>query len=104
MQAPFYPDVFARRGMSVVRPNEDERSRIHTAYVGELLEGDFREETAAMIRAIVARLRNDEHVDGVILGGTELPLLLQSSDIAALPTLDTTAIHVNAIVDRLTAS
>lgn len=103
MEAPFYPDVFARRGMEVVRPRDDERTRIHNAYIGELLRGEFRDETRNMIVAIVARLRDEERVDGVILGGTELPLLLESLEIAGLPALDTTAVHVSAIVDRLIA-
>jgi aspartate/glutamate racemase len=51
--------------------------------------------------AVVARLRHGEGVDGVILGGTELPLLLTAATIADLPALDTTALHVAAIVRRL---
>ena len=49
-------------------------------------------------------LRDDERVDGVILGGTELPLLLRSPTIAGVPALDTTALHVAAIVARLRPS
>jgi aspartate racemase len=101
MEAPFYPSVFARRGMQIVSPNADERLRIHERYVGELLKGDFRDETRSEIMAIVERLRSDERVDSVILGGTELPLLLKTDRVAGLPTLDTTALHVAAIVRRL---
>jgi aspartate racemase len=50
---------------------------------------------------VVERLRDREHIDGVILGGTELPLLLRTDTIAGLPTLDTTAHHVAAIIERL---
>lgn len=101
MEAPFYPAVFARYGIEVVAPPEAERHWIHERYVGELLRGDFRDETRERIVSIVARIRDTEHIDGVILGGTELPLLLQSPDVAGLPSLDTTALHVAAIVDRL---
>jgi aspartate racemase len=103
MEAPFYPNVFARRGMQIVAPDAEERLKIHERYVGELLKGDFRDETRAQIIAIVERLRRDERVDSVILGGTELPLLLETDRVGGLPTLDTTALHVAAIVRRLSA-
>ena len=50
---------------------------------------------------LIKRLRDEERIDGIILGGTELPLLLRAPEIAGLPTLDTTALHVDAIVKRL---
>jgi aspartate/glutamate racemase len=53
------------------------------------------------VTSIVARLREEEKIDGVILGGTELTLLLSGPLVAGVPSLDTTALHVNAIVERL---
>jgi aspartate racemase len=103
MEAPLYPTVCARSGLTVVTPNDAERAWIHERYVGELLKGDFRDSTRQHLTAIVARMRDEAGVDGVILGGTELPLLLTTSAIANLPALDTTALHVTAIVDRLRA-
>ncbi|HEX7018785.1 MAG TPA: amino acid racemase [Gemmatimonadaceae bacterium] len=104
MEAPFYPQVFTRFGLEVVVPSEAERSWIHERYVGELLQGDFRDDTRQRISSVVARLRDEEHVDAVVLGGTELPLLLTTPTVAGLPALDTTALHVEAIVSRLRAS
>ena len=101
MEASFYPEVFARRGIEVVRPNAEERVRVHDRYVGQLLPGDFRDETRAEIVAVIGRMARDEKIDGVILGGTELPLLLRADVVAGLPTLDTTALHVRAIAARL---
>ena len=101
MQAPFYPAVFARHGLQVVVPDEAARRRVHARYVGELLKGQFLDETRDEMVALVARLRDEHAVDGVILGGTELPLLLRTPLIADLPVLDTTALHVDAIVERL---
>lgn len=101
MEAPFYPEVFARRGMSVIVPDADALAWVHARYVGELLVGDFRESTRAAFVALVERARRDQGIDGVILGGTELPLLLRSAEVAGLPALDTTALHVQAIVSRL---
>lgn len=101
MGATFYPDVFGRRGMTVVTPDEKERPWLHERYIGELLVGNFRDETREGVVAIVRRLARDDAIDGVILGGTELPLLLGDTTVAGLPTLDTTALHVAAIVKRL---
>lgn len=101
MEAPFYPEVCARYGITVVVPGDADRAWIHGAYVGELLEGNFRAETREQVVSLVGRLRAEASIDGVILGGTELPLLLTSSSIAGLPALDTTALHVAAIVRRL---
>ena len=101
MDAPFYPQVCARMDLALVTPSEKDRARVHECYVGELLKGVFREETREEITALVARLRDEHQVDGVILGGTELPLLLPTPTIAGLPVLDTTALHVDAIVERL---
>jgi aspartate racemase len=99
--APFYPEVFARHGMTILVPAEADRDWVHDRYIGELIKGDFRDETRRGIVSLVERLRDELHPDGVILGGTELPLLLRSPTIADLPTLDTTALHVDAIVRRL---
>jgi len=101
MEAAFYPAVCARYGVAVVSPREADRDWIHERYVGELLRGEFRDETRRGFTALVSRLRDEERIDGVILGGTELPLLLRAAVIAEVPALDTTALHVGAIVRRL---
>lgn len=101
MDAPFYPAVFARYGLAVITPDQAERAWVHDRYIGELLKGDFRDETRQQFVALVARMRDAQQIDGVILGGTELPLLLSEPAIAGVPALDTTALHVAAIVSRL---
>ena len=101
MQADFYPAVFARHGIEVVAPDEADRTWIHARYVDELLEGDFRDATRDEFIALITRLRDALRMDGIILGGTELPLLLRAPIIADLPVLDTTELHVAAIVNRL---
>ena len=101
MRASFYPEVFGRRGIAVVTPSDADREWVHERYIGELLKGDFRDETRSGVVTLVERMKREARIDGVILGGTELPLLLRESTIADLPALDTTALHVAAIVDRL---
>jgi aspartate racemase len=104
MEASFYPTVFARFGIAVVPPTDADRAWIHERYVGELLRGQFRDETRRELTSLVARMRDEESIDGVILGGTELPLLLSAPVIADVPALDTTELHVAAIVRRLLAA
>jgi aspartate racemase len=101
MEAPFYPDVFGRRGITVVIPDADDRTWVHDRYIGELLKGKLRDETRDGLVSKIRRLKATAQIDAVILGGTELPLLLRSDTIEGLPTLDTTALHVAAIVKRL---
>lgn len=104
MEAPFYPDVCARRGLTVIAPGEADRHWIHERYVGELLKGVFLDETRVALVALIERLRGEQQIDAVILGGTELPLLLQAPSVGGVPALDTTALHVAAIVERLRTS
>jgi aspartate racemase len=101
MEAPFYPIVFGRSGVTIVTPQGSDRAWVHEKYLGELLKGEFRDETRQGFLTLIERLHHLEKVDAVILGGTELPLLLTTPTIAGLPALDTTALHVEAIVRRL---
>ncbi len=101
MEASFYPVVCARYGIVVVPPDDADRAWVHERYVGELLKGEFRDDTRRQFISLVRRLRAEESIDGVILGGTELPLLLTTQVIADIPALDTTSLHVAAIVKRL---
>ena len=101
MEGPFYPAVCTRHGIALVPPKAPDRAWVHERYVGQLLKGEFRDDTRQEFTSLVARLRDEEGIDGIILGGTELPLLLPSPVIADVPALDTTALHVAAIVERL---
>jgi aspartate racemase len=97
MQARFYPDVFRARGLTVVAPAEEEQAYIHEKYFSELVKGVFEPETRTQLLAIAQRMREREGIEGVILGGTELPLALRGAAIPDLPFLDTTRIHVKTI-------
>jgi aspartate racemase len=100
MEGRFYPEVFARRGITVLAPRPDDQEYIHDRYMRELIPGDFRPETRAAFLAIVEGLEQ-EGAEGVLLAGTELPLLLRGSVDCAIPLLDTTRIHVDRAVTEL---
>jgi len=101
MQGRFYPEVFARAGIALVVPEPSEQNFVHEKYMGELLLGVFRDETRAGLLAIVDQLRERDGIDGVLLGGTELPLILRQDSHHGIPFLDTTKIHVERAIDEL---
>ncbi len=101
MRAGFYPDEFQRAGIVLVRPNATEQDYIHKKYIGELLKNQFLPETRTEILRIIHRLQAEDGVEAIVLAGTELPLLLRDSAPASIQFLDTTLIHVEAIVDEL---
>jgi aspartate racemase len=103
MRAGFYRDEFRRAGIAVVIPRESEQDFIHKKYLGELLNNQFLPETKSAILDIARRMKTDEGVEAVVLAGTELPLLLRGPESTGIDFLDTTIIHVEAIVDRIIA-
>jgi aspartate racemase len=94
MQATFYADVCARYGIDVITPDTDEQNIINRIIFEELVVGNFRAESRQLLLLIIEQYA----VDGVILGCTELPLLLRASD-TTTPLLDTLTLHVKAAVD-----
>jgi aspartate racemase len=67
----------------------------------ELINGMFLDETRTRLEAIVAAMQQRDGIDGVILGGTELPLILKEPTCAGIPVLDTTRIHVESAIERM---
>jgi aspartate racemase len=101
MQSRFYADVFNREGMTLVTPSVDEQNYIHDKYMSELVNGIILPETQERLLAIVGRLKDEEEIGGLILGGTELPLVLKEETEHGIPLLDTTRIHVERIITQL---
>ena len=101
MQARFYPDVFSRKGITVVTPDEAEQGYLHDKYLGELLKGVFLPETRERLLEIIESMKQRYQIQAVILGGTELPLILRAEEACGIPLLDTTQIHVQAVVAEL---
>jgi aspartate racemase len=101
MQGRFYPDVFTRAGIELVLPDPDQQAYIHDIYMNELLRNIFSDATRERLLAIIEQMKNTSGIDGLILGGTELPLILRDAGEPGIPFLDTTQIHVNAAVARL---
>jgi aspartate racemase len=103
MQATFYPKVFARDGIELLVPDPHDQDYIHDRYMNELVPGKFLADTRAGLLAIVDRMKVTSDIDGVILAGTELPLILRDPNHNGIPFLDTTKIHVEAAVGQMLA-
>jgi aspartate racemase len=101
MTAPLYPDVFSKEGIAIVVPEPADQDFIHERYLNELVHGIFLPETREGLLAIVDRLAQQFRIDGVILGGTELPLILREPNPNGIPFLNTTRIHCEAAVERM---
>ncbi|MCP2619100.1 amino acid racemase, partial [Candidatus Aminicenantes bacterium AC-335-A11] len=92
MEKGFYPAVFSKYGIQITIPNEDERNYIQEKIMKELVDGIIREETRKKFIKIIENLIAKENIDGVILGCTEIPLLI-SQEMVSIPVLNTTMIH-----------
>jgi aspartate racemase len=103
MQAAFYRTVFSRAGMEIVTPTEAKQNYIHSVYMDELIKGIFKDETRQRLLEIADEMKSDSNIEGLILGGTELPLILTGDVASAVPLIDTTGVHVSAIVARMMA-
>ena len=98
MQGSFYPEVFSRHGVELVTPDKADQDYIHDKYMRELVHGQFLDETRRHLLGIVDRLIDERQVQGLILGGTELPLILTDESYRGIALLDTTRIHVERAV------
>ncbi len=111
MQADFYQKVFAREGIDLVVPEPQDQDYIHEKYFSELVPGNFLPETRGGLLAIVDRMKakidppsrgyGEAGLDGVILAGTELPLILRGKSHNGVALLDTGKIHCASAVAEM---
>lgn len=98
MNASYYQEVFTRSNIEIVVPNDAEKEYIHDKLVTELVNNQIVEQTRQDFLAIIKRMIDEESIDGLILGCTEIPLLL-AQDEFGIPFLNTTMIHAKAAVE-----
>ena len=101
MQGKFYVNLFSRQGIELLVPEPNDQDYIHDKYMNELVPGRFLAETRAGLLAIVDRMKAKSDIDGVILAGTELPLILRDPNYNGIPFLNTTEIHCEAAVTEM---
>ena len=96
-----YPENLAAAGLEYVRPSPAERDEIHRIIMDELVYGVFKPEAVANMQQIINRLK-EQDCDAVVLGCTEIPLIINDSN-SALPTLDSTRLLARAALRRATS-
>ena len=98
MEAEFYKKPFISKGISVVVPSEEEQQLIHHKLFSEIELGIFKDSTRKELLSIAKRMVGEEGIDSLILGCTELPLILTEHKYG-IPFLNTTAIHCERIIN-----
>ena len=93
-----YPEKLTARGLEYIRPTPGEQDEIHRIIMDELVYGVFKPESVACFQQVYARMK-DEGCDAVVLGCTEIPLIINDSN-SPLPTLDSTRLLARAALQR----
>ena len=93
-----YPEKLTARGLEFVRPNTAEREEINRIIMDELVYGVFKPEAVAYFQSVIGRMK-DERCDAVVLGCTEIPLIMNDTN-SPLPTLDSTRLLARAALRR----
>jgi len=98
MEQNFYRDILEKKyGLNVIIPNETERDYINSVIFEELCVEKITRKSREQFKQIINRLIDEEGAQGVILGCTEIPLLIKQEDVK-VPVFDTTKIHAQAAV------
>ena len=98
VESEVYPEKLTARGMAYVRPDTAEREEINRIIFEELVYGVFKPEAVAYFQKVMGRLK-DEGCDAVVLGCTEIPLIMSDAN-SPLPTLDSTRLLARAALRR----
>jgi aspartate racemase len=98
VESEVYPERLTARGLAFVRPNATEREEINRIIMDELVYGVFKAEGIAYFQQVITRMENDG-CDAVVLGCTEIPLIVSDSN-SPLPTLDSTRLLARAALRR----
>lgn len=98
MNASFYQDVFKKSDIEVILPDSEDKELINQKLFSEIELGIFKDDTRQLLIGIIEKMIREHNIDSLILGCTELPLILTEPTYAGIPMLNTTQIHVNAIV------
>ena len=101
MEGDFFKKPFIASGIEIITPKEQEMALINEKISCELELGTVKKETLQVFLTIIERMKREEGIQAIILGCTELPLIL-SNNVTPVPCLDTMQIHVQALVNIIT--
>jgi len=99
MEADFYSNIlWTKYGISVITPEKADQDYIHHKIMTELVNGYIVDETRQELSRIATKIADKEGIEALILGCTELPLIL-SEEAVGIPVIDTTRIHAEAALN-----
>jgi aspartate racemase len=101
MTSGFYQKVAEKYSIKIIIPQPENQDFIHDKYLSELVFNNIVPDTKNRFIEIVGELKETESIDGLILGGTELSLILNQNDFNDIEVFDTTMIHVKSIVLKM---
>lgn len=100
MQLPFYKEILEHDGIEVHVPERADQELLNRSIYDELVKGIISETSKQLYQACISKMIEKTKADAVVLGCTELQLLLKEEDVS-VPLFDTTSIHIDAIVTEL---
>lgn len=100
MTGDFFKQPFSRRNIEIVIPSDAEMEYVNQKISSELEHGIIKKETLESFTKIISRMQTEEKIEAIILGCTELPLLLNDKN-SPVPCLDTMQIHIQDIINEI---
>ena len=99
MSEPFYKEALRGKGFEVFVPSEEEMDKVHSIIFDEIIAGKILESSKLFLIELIEKYRNEKGIEGVILGCTELPLIIKAGDVS-VKVLDSAEIHVKALIEE----
>ena len=100
MKEDFFKNPFVKNGIQVIVPTESEMKLINDKISSELERGIVKEETLLAFQKVISRMKDEDGIEAIVLGCTELPLLL-NDEVSPVPCLDTMQIHISSIIKTI---
>ena len=100
MTGEFFKAPFVKNGIQIIVPTESEIELVNDKISTELELGIVKEETLLFFQKVISRMKDEDGIEAIVLGCTELPLLL-NDEVSPVPCLDTMQIHVRSIIKTI---
>ena len=100
MTGEFFKAPFVKNGIQIIVPTESEIELVNDKISTELELGIVKEETLLFFQKVISRMKDEDGIEAIVLGCTELPLLL-NDEVSPVPCLDTMQIHIRSIIKTI---
>ena len=100
MKEDFFKAPFIKSGIDIAVPSLTEMDLVNDKISSELELGVVKKETLSSFQEIIERMKQEDEIEAIVLGCTELPLLL-NDEVSSVPCLDTMKIHIDALINEI---